>query len=106
MVSGNHEGVISFQIGHPEADPIHHDTVVGGKRPVRDQLGGKDPALGLRKRKSLASHGGEGHEGDRFRSIRGNEWIHEVAPVHKEWRNTQVFSCALAGLRLFGADAR
>jgi len=106
MVSGNHEGGSSFQIGDPEADAIHHDAVVGREGTVRDQFGGKDPALGLRKWKLLSSQGGEGREGYCFRSVRGDEWIHEVAPVHKEWRNTQVFSCALAGLRLFEANAR
>ena len=51
---------------------------------IRTQFAGEDAPMSLLKRDLLGSKDGEMSQGDRFRSIGSDEWIHELLPVHKE----------------------
>lgn len=84
MISGDRKAGRFFQVCFPEADAIHHDAVIGWEWSIRTQFAGEDAPMSLLKRDLLGSKDGEMSQGDRFRSIGSDEWIHELLPVHKE----------------------
>ena len=84
MIPGNCKDGSFIQVCFPKADAIHHDAVVGGEWSIRMQFAGKDAPMSLLKGDLLGSKDGEMSQGDRFRSIGSDEWIHELLPVHKE----------------------
>jgi hypothetical protein len=84
MIAGDRQAGKLIQVCFPETDAIHHDAVIGRERSVRAQFTGEDAPMGLLKGDLLGSKDGEMGQGDRFRSIGSDEWIHELLPVHKE----------------------
>jgi hypothetical protein len=84
MIAGDCKDASFIEVCFPEADAIHHDTVVGRERPVRAQFAGKDAPMSLRKRDLLGSKDREMSQGDCFRSIGSDEWIHELPPLHRD----------------------